>query len=70
MPMCFVAANVQVAHLHIFSDWLKTTKSNIQSSIWATNRKLALWIGKLQKVSIDSLDNQWRGIVMFTHSSL
>ena len=33
-----------IPHLHIFSDWLITNKSNIQSSVWATLMKLGMWV--------------------------
>ena len=32
-----------IPHLHICSDWL-IKKSNIQSSVWATLKKLGMWV--------------------------
>ena len=33
-----------IPHLHIYSDWLITKKSNIQSFVWATLMKLGMWV--------------------------
>ena len=33
-----------IPHLHICSDWLITTKANIQSSVWTTVMKLGMWV--------------------------
>ena len=46
LQMCSVISKCAylILHLHICSDWLITTKANIQSSVSATVTKLGMWV--------------------------